>query len=65
VQYGPHVFRAFLPTPGGGVQRSVWNYSCGSLSGCIVLSELVRLFSDVDLGIQFLKDVGLIRSKVT
>ena len=34
------------------------------INGCVNVGFLIFLFRDKDLGIQFLKDAGLIRSKV-
>jgi hypothetical protein len=34
------------------------------INGCVSMVFLMFLLSDKDLGIQFLKDVGLFRSKV-
>jgi hypothetical protein len=41
-----------------------YRHSAVGINGSVNLSFLLFLFSDKDLRIQFLKDVGLIRSKV-
>lgn len=46
------------------VPKRSYRHSAVGINGCVSMVFLMFLFSDKDLGIQFLKDVGLIRSKV-
>ena len=44
--------------------QKIIGHSVVGINGCVNAGFLIFLFSDKDMGIQFLKDVGLIRSKV-
>jgi len=46
------------------VPKRSYRHTVLGISGCVNMVFLTFLFSDNDLGTQFLKDVGLIRSKV-
>jgi len=46
------------------VPKRSYGHSVVGINGCVNAGFLIFLFSDKDMGIQFLKDVGLIRSKV-
>ena len=47
------------------VPKRSYGHSALGINGVVNMVFLTFLFSDKDLGIQFLKDVGLIRNKVT
>jgi hypothetical protein len=46
------------------VNKRSYGHSAVGINGCVNMVFLTFLFSNKDLGIQFLKDVGLIRRKV-